>query len=407
MGPTSFLNVAAEIGSRLCADASWSGDSCNWIGETLAYQESQRQVVRRTVGPNLYSGASGIALFLAHLFRCAPDPAFRKTAQGALRYATSHLERLRSAGNFGFYSGLTGLAYLLAEMAETFASEQLAQEGLAILREPAERSTLRHWDIIAGSAGVIPVLLKLHLVYGNQVLLDSALSHGDMLLEAAVRSQEGWSWSSEYNQQNNNLTGFSHGTAGIAWSLLELHSKTGDQRFLTAAQEAFRYERHWYAPEWENWPDFRNVSESGKPSYVAGWCHGAPGIGLSRIRAFQLLGDQDCRTEAEIAVRTTTRTLNSALSGQNNYSLCHGHFGNAELLLWACDVLGDEDSLNTIHQIASDAVQKYSVEKNPWPCGVMNAGETPDLMLGLAGIGHFYLRLHDRQKIPSVLLVGP
>ena len=29
---------------------------------------------------------------------------------------------------------------------------------------------------------------------------------------------------------------------------------------------------------------------------------------------------------------------------------------------------------------------------------------TPDLMLGLAGIGYFYLRLHD-PTIPSILLV--
>jgi lantibiotic modifying enzyme len=104
-------------------------------------------------------------------------------------------------------------------------------------------------------------------------------------------------------------------------------------------------------------------------------------------------------------VHTTTRALQGALSSRGNYSLCHGHCGNAELLLWAGDVLGDEASIATVQQIASDAVQKYSYEKNPWPCGVMNGGETPDLMLGLAGIGHFYLRLYDRQKIPSVLLV--
>jgi lantibiotic modifying enzyme len=29
------------------------------------------------------------------------------------------------------------------------------------------------------------------------------------------------------------------------------------------------------------------------------------------------------------------------------------------------------------------------------------------LMLGLAGIGYFFLRLHDRQNTPSVLLVKP
>jgi type 2 lantibiotic biosynthesis protein LanM len=404
----SFLNLAQEIGSRLCAEALWSGELCNWVGDSMSYEQSGWQVVRRPLGPNLYTGASGIALFLAYLFRHIPDQTFKKTADGAMRYAVSNLDRLRSAGNFGFYSGLTGLAYVLSQMAEIFATPQFAEQSLAILRDLSPiPANAQRWDVVSGSAGVIPVLLKLHEKYESQFLLDTALLHGEMLLQCATQSEQGWSWSAGDHQAHNNLTGFSHGTAGVAWSLLELHKKTGSPDFLAAAHEAFRYERHWYSPEWENWPDFRTVPESGKPVYVAGWCHGAPGIGLSRIRAFQLLGDQDCRSEAEIAVRTTTRALDGALSGHGNYSLCHGHCGNAELLLLAGDVLGDESSINTAQQMAADALQKYSVEKNPWPCGVMNGGETPDLMLGLAGIGHFYLRLHDRQKIPSVLLVGP
>jgi hypothetical protein len=43
----------------------------------------------------------------------------------------------------------------------------------------------------------------------------------------------------------------------------------------------------------------------------------------------------------------------------------------------------------------------------PWPCGVPGGGESPSLMLGLAGIGHFYLRLYDPASVPSVLLVKP
>jgi type 2 lantibiotic biosynthesis protein LanM len=408
MSAAKFLHTAEEIGVRLCSDALWSGDHCNWIGAAVEYTGSQWQVTRRPAGPDLYSGAGGIGLFLAYLFSCTLEQNFRKTAEGAIRYALSHLDRLNSAGNFGFYSGLTGLAYVLAETAEIFGAPQFVEKSLTLLRESERQATLRRWDIVSGSAGVIPVLLKLHSGFGAEFLLDLALRHGDMLLQSAHRGDEGWSWTTGDGTRHRNLTGFSHGTAGVAWSLLELHSKSGNQRFLNAAQEAFRYERHWYSPQWENWPDFRSSSETGDPGYVAGWCHGAPGIGLSRVRAFQLFGDPNCRAEAEIAVRTTTRILNSALSnGQGNYSLCHGHCGNAELLICAGDVLGDEGSIKAVHQIAEDALQKYSIEKNPWPCGVLNGGETPDLMLGLAGIGHFYLRLYDRQKTPSVLLVGP
>lgn len=408
MKPTFFCETAASIGSSLCAEAFWSGGLCGWIGDTLSYEDSQWKVVRRAVGPNLYSGTSGIALFLAQLFRCAPDQAFRKTAEGAMRYAVSQLDPLKAVANFGFYSGVTGLAYVLHELAESFAEQEFMEQSMAIFRDlPLFPINSQRWDIVSGSAGIIPVFLKLHSRLGDQFLLDSALLHGEALLESAERGEHGWSWAASTSQSSHNLTGFSHGAAGVAWALLELYHKTGAQDFLAAAQEAFRYERHWYSRERENWPDFRGISENEEPNYVAGWCHGAPGIGLSRIRAFQIIGDEDCRTEAEAAVRTTTKALRHALSGHDSYCLCHGHFGNAELLLWAAKLLEDESRIELVHKIAADAVQRFDVEKNPWPCGVPSGGQTPDLLLGLAGIGYFFLRLHDPEKTPSVLLVGP
>ena len=48
-------------------------------------------------------------------------------------------------------------------------------------------------------------------------------------------------------------------------------------------------------------------------------------------------------------------------------------------------------------------MERYSARGASWPCGT-RAGETPNLMLGLAGIGHFYLRLYE-PSIPSVLIL--
>jgi lantibiotic modifying enzyme len=42
-----------------------------------------------------------------------------------------------------------------------------------------------------------------------------------------------------------------------------------------------------------------------------------------------------------------------------------------------------------------------------WPCGAPGGAETPNLMLGLAGIGYFYLRLYDPIHTPSLLMVIP
>jgi lantibiotic modifying enzyme len=133
------------------------------------------------------------------------------------------------------------------------------------------------------------------------------------------------------------------------------------------------------------------------------WCHGAPGIGLSRLRAFQLTGDERYRNEAEAALRTTALSLRDATAG--NFSLCHGVFGNSELLLAVAEIFGDQQHREVAESTALRATEHYPKDEH-WPCGVPGGGETPNLMLGLAGIGYHYLRLYDAHSNPSVLCIS-
>lgn len=409
MSENKFLETADAIGARLCRDALWAGDRCNWLGDAMEYAESRWQVVHRSFGPDLYSGTSGIAVFLGRLFASTQEKIFKATAEGAIRCAISQMHQLNPSQDFGFYSGLTGIAFALSELAEVLENEQLHTQGLEILRGlPVKDIAFQSWDVISGSAGIIPVLLKMHGRYKHDFLLDAASRHGEMLLGAANRSDQSWSWKTIGVPGQKDLTGFSHGTAGIAWSLLELNEHVKEPRFFDAANAALHYERRCYDPQQENWPDFRAESQNGKPICAVAWCHGAPGIGLSRLRAYQILKDSDCRKEADAAIKTTTRALTAALqTGEGNYSLCHGNLGNCELLLHACDVLGDSSGMETVVSLANEGIHRFEQSRNSWPCGVLNGGESPNLMLGLAGIGYFYLRLHDRKKSPSLLMISP
>ena len=56
-------------------------------------------------------------------------------------------------------------------------------------------------------------------------------------------------------------------------------------------------------------------------------------------------------------------------------------------------------------RVAQFGLDRYAADVRSWPCGT-NGGQTPGLMLGLAGIGLFYLRLYD-PTIPSILLLTP
>jgi lantibiotic biosynthesis protein len=373
-----YLEIAWRIGARLCRDALWSGGRCNWTGE---YAEGEA-LAYGSLGPHIYHGTSGIALFLWRLAEATGDRIVRLTALAALRQALSKMPQ----PGCGLYGGGLGILFAAAEIRGDCEED-------AVLRQAApERARL---DVISGSAGSIAVLLHLQRQRGGSRWLEAAVLHGDLLLTEAIRAEDGWSW--QASPGAHRLTGFSHGTAGIGWALLELWSATGEARFRTGALEAFRYERCRFHPTERNWPDLR----TDPASYPIVWCHGAGGIGFSRLRAWQILGDDESLAEARIALATVAGAL-----ADGCFCLCHGVAGNADLLLYAFQVLGEERWLRAAEEAGRQAADRYERRSAPWPCGVPNGNEVPGLMLGMAGIGYFYLRLADAVRTPTILLPG-
>jgi lantibiotic modifying enzyme len=368
----AYIETAERIGARLCRDAIWHRGRTNWTSDFL----DGETVAHGALGPDLYSGTAGIALFLWRLAQMTGERIFRVTAEAAIRQA---LDRSPGSG-CGFYSGGLGVLYAGAEILQDFDEEAVIREA-----QP-DRSRL---DVIDGSAGAIAALLNLHARTHSARLLEAALRHAELLLKEALRVEDGWSWKTIGGSRN--LTGFSHGASGIAWALLELQRVTGEDRFREAALEAFRYERSCFNEAEQNWPDYREA-EVGYPVF---WCHGAAGIGLCRLRAWQILGCSGLLDEARAALDTVER-YSPALP---NFSLCHGRAGNADVLIYASEFRSAE-------AIAQEGVERFERRGIPWPCGLPGAGETPGLMLGLAGIGYFYLRLADPKRVPSVLLPG-
>ncbi|MCB9152268.1 MAG: hypothetical protein H6641_26235 [Caldilineaceae bacterium] len=412
-----FLAAADRIGARLCRDALWAGGRCNWLGAAMEPVNGAWKIVQRTFGPDLYGGTSGIALFLAHLYRQSGERIYAETARGALRQAISCCDQIPAAGRISHYAGALGIGYASMQVGELFDDAALCQQGHQLVQdvlapdaEPAQGT-----DVLSGIAGAIPTLLWMHVQTGQCELLARAVDFGHQLVASARRAPHGWSWNTlnlPETQRKHDLTGFSHGAAGIGWALLELYHATQDTQFHHAASQAFAYERHWFNAQQGNWPDFRGLNDGtaqpgAAPGYMAAWCHGAPGIGLSRLRGYVLLDDAELRTEAEIAIRTTSQMLDhTAASHQENYSLCHGQGGNAELLIYGSQVLNRPELFEKAAAIGRMGLTRIDAQDAPWPCGVMGAGETPGLLLGTAGIGYFYLRLYAPMETPSVLITS-
>src|SRR5262249_36861116 len=137
------------------------------------------------------------------------------------------------------------------------------------------------------------------------------------------------------------------------------------------------------------------------------WCHGAPGIGLTRLRAYELLRLSQLEEEAHTALNTTAAALEAIGDVRlENFSLCHGLAGNSTALLEASTTLPKPSSRwrELAHRIAERGLQAHASPRD-WLCGTHAYG-APGLMVGIAGIGHFYLRLYE-PSLPSVLLIRP
>jgi lantibiotic modifying enzyme len=232
-------------------------------------------------------------------------------------------------------------------------------------------------------------------------LLARAGEFAERLLARGERDARGTlSWHT-LGDTSANLTGFAHGTAGIAHALLLLHALTPDPRFREAAAAAFAYETATFDSVQANWPDFRLLpgQPPGPPFYPVAWCHGAAGIVRSRLFA-EACGGFQVAADIEAGLGTTARYGRQFYRAPNtDFTACHGMFGVVDALLDGIRS-GREAHAPVAAEIVAYATERFHRGEQPWPSGLATHEETSGLMLGNAGIGHVYLRIADPTLSP-------
>ncbi len=68
------------------------------------------ELTYRALGPELYSGTSGVAPFLAEFFAVTGDPELRKTALSAIGHSHDRLESIARPSRLGLFTGWTDIA---------------------------------------------------------------------------------------------------------------------------------------------------------------------------------------------------------------------------------------------------------------------------------------------------------
>jgi len=188
--------------------------------------------------------------------------------------------------------------------------------------------------------------------------------------------------------------------------LFQLHAATGRSDFLEVAREAFSYEDSLFDPEKGNWPDLRR--DTNPLGFARAWCHGAPGIVLTRLRAAAIdpKRAEGYLAKARVGIATTLVAIEKDCAVPRwDTTFCNGLSGLGEVVLIAGQTLKNSSYHNRAMELALALIDRYSVAGD-WPSGVPSGGPNPSLMLGIAGVGYWFLRLDDPAGVPSVLLLG-
>jgi type 2 lantibiotic biosynthesis protein LanM len=402
--PQFFVAEADKIAEDLASYAIRRGPGASWVALDWLGDSEFAQLV--TLGPDLYNGHSGIAIFLAAHAAVTGRKSSEELALAAIAHLRKNLRSnnaarmARSLGIGGAY-GLGSIVYSLALIAKSLGCEDLLVDthAAAGLFTDDLIAADRQLDIMGGCAGAILALLRLFRDGQSSDVLKYATKCGEHLLAQPRQGPVGCrSWIG-IGMGERLLNGMSHGAAGYAYALASLAAATGREEFAEAASECIAFENSTYDPSRNNWPDLRSGEG---PLWPCQWCHGATGIGLARIATSKssvwgLNSDSEMRKNVlEADVR------NAILGAERGWphpidTMCCGTLGTIEFFCAASDALRRSD----LREVASRRLMAV----------VESASSTGDYRLyaggrqfniglfgGVAGVGYCCLR----QVAPSL-----
>lgn len=414
-----FTTEVCRMENQFLTNIDW-GAGIPW--RTLSTDLNGNASWRRS--QKLYSGGTGIALLLLELGRYHNNKNYTSVAERSILSIVTFCNTNVEQDTFAFITGNIGLVFVIMRFYELTGKDEYRIIALDLAKSYQEFfQTHPPDDFINGTSGALLGLLLLHQASDEAWILKPIEYYVNHLLQKAQLSAQGLYWD-RTNRQIRGLCGFSHGAAGIGFVFGELARYFNNEAFYYIAEQAYLYESQHYNPDVGNWQDFRkgiyddevqieheirylsgDKAFFTQGSYMNAWCHGAAGIGLSRLRAFELLGKPVYKTDADNAIQFTIRTDVEPDTISGNFALCHGGGGNADLFIEAYRYTGDEQYLRYAEKVAEKALRQHR-ELGFYRSGYGLAPadmEDLSLFMGAAGVGYFYLRLLDPHNTPSVL----
>ncbi len=353
------------------------------------------------VGIDLFSGTSGIALFLAAAAAVTGRRDAHTLASRVLDPLCEQLGAnptapldLASEIGIGGATGVGGLVYALVQSArfldrpDYVAAAFTAADGITQHTIGADRAL----DVLSGTAGAILGLLSLHRATGDRPALQKAIRCGEHILDSR-RLDPNTGLRTWHTPHAPIPVGFAHGASGIGFALRRLGNRTGMDVFRVAAAEGWGAECRQLAPHPLSRHAHRLATHDFPAARPGSWCHGTTGMGFARLDALE---DRNARSTVESAIRSTPRPEAPEADG-----LCCGRLGRADFLFSAGLRLGRQNLCDAAQAICRESMAG-ALTTGRYATGA-DEGFRPGLFQGVSGIGYQLLRMQVPDALGSVL----
>lgn len=416
MYKTDLLDHAINIAEELMASGLEDTDCFSWDTINLSLEGE----VSWTKNESIYNGNSGIGLFFLELWHHTLNPRHKQVAIKAMQWSIDY-SKSNETDFYAFYTGRMGVVYSLLRFYESFRDKFYLDTAVHLSLNVDRFLKVKNSanDLMNGLAGTVLGLMHLHSFVKETWILNSIEAYIFAILKNARTTKNGNVYWDKSPKFHNGLCGFSHGSSGIGYVFIELGKYFNNPTFTWIGEKAFAFENDLFDPVLSNWPDFRSDFDLQPSAYfdayekkmfnrflpgdMVAWCHGAPGIALARMRAFEILKKRKFQRDHLTALKKTT--LNILKSDYASISLCHGIAGNASVLLESYKLTNDPELL----KVSMEGVRKILDSRDFFKLyrsgyhTVSSTIEDPSLFMGKAGIGYFFLQCLSPRKTRSIL----
>lgn len=353
-------NIDLLLESKSIADnlllKSISSDSKDGISWSDVVLKSSGDWEVSALGESIYSGLSGIALFLYELYNSTNDYKYYYAYKKVMNEAIMESQYI---DDISAYSGKVSLLFpILNEYQKSGQSYyyELIDKTMEFIRENI--GSIKSYDWLSGYSGLIVSVLNVYDCINDNKYLELAKDLGEKLINSV-------------NIKEINVVGLAHGLTGIALASVRLNKYINDSLYLEFALDALKRER-------EIWQEFK-LEESK-------WCKGWTGIGIGRLEILDYYKDDNLLDDINLSLK------NIIDKNKKDDCICHGNMGDIIFLNMYTNKFNNKD-IDVIKNIKINDV--ITMKNNSGKYSVRNLPEfiSVDLFTGESGIGYGLLKV--------------